>query len=251
MKHECRGCKRKCKVESSAEPLVCILSGLTNFSQWHQVKEPAPKPLSEAILPKLTVEVFDLPEVKENAPWGTCAVIEIDERLWIAESIPEMTSTGWHQDGAKKRWYVAPSKYKFDASDWQNSLVKRVEKNKLPDFIKVGNYIWNEFQGRFASITAVGERIQLLDLTEQKGYMEDVDCLKPARVRPWTFEEAPYHFKTKDDLYFFVWDFDFGWGYRSSKYSTFHSLSEVAKLTQLSGEPCGVLECVNEKEASK
>lgn len=147
---------------------------------------------------------------------------------------------GWHKVTAP-----APKPLSYASKSAESATQKDLscKSETLPDWCKVGAWVWNESQGRFARITAIGQRIQLLDLTEQKGYMDDVDCLKPVRVRPWTFDEAPLGFKTKDDVFILLYIQDKQeWGYWAKKECEEYTLAEVAELIQADGSPCGVLE---------
>lgn len=120
--------------------------------------------------------------------------------------------------------------------------------HNFPDWVKVENWVVN--RNRSGANLSTPGRIRRVD---SEGYFEvkwrelvtseTVDTVEPAYIRPWTFEEAPYQVKTKDDvltLYFTISD---TWEYKASKrIPGAYSLEEVTKLIQADGSPCGVAE---------
>lgn len=230
-------CVEDCVVEARIIPVNCPFgSGVVS---WKKVEEPAPKPLSEAILPKLTVEVFDRDDCPE---WAKYAIVAPSGKAYYTSTIPSY-------DTNKKAWGIFDGDAsaipgKFNASDWQNSLIERPEK-KLPDWVKVGAWVWCADCRAERKIEKInGNRITVrFSAPDATSYTGDISEFKPARVRPWTFEEAPLQVKTKDDvltLYFTISD---TWEYKASKrIPGAYSLEEVTELTQADGSPCGVAE---------
>lgn len=152
MKYECKSCGLECSIEANFEPTVCLKTGIICYG-WHKVTAPAPKPLSE---------------------------------------VPGQ----------------------FDPSDWQNSLIKRpekktlktgdlgsalfsefnerlevmMEKKKLPDWCKVGTWVWCADCRAERKIEAInGNRITVrFPAPDATSYTGDVSEFKP--IVPFTLE---------------------------------------------------------------
>ncbi len=76
-------------------------------------------------LPKLTVEVFDRPDCPE---WAEYAAVDADGAVWgfAIEPYFDEENRCWvcHTDDYEGSSFIAEG---FDASDWKNSLIKRVK----------------------------------------------------------------------------------------------------------------------------
>lgn len=129
-----------------------------------------------------------------------------------------------------------------------------------PEWCKVGAWVYSAaLRTEFARITGPGKTSETLSAVTAEGFKcivlvdkQAISCgaTKPARVRPWTFGEAPESVKTaenseyleccwhlngifKGEPSFFCWK------------DNFISASKMAEtMTQLDGSPCGVLEVV-------
>lgn len=251
-KWKCKCDLTSCEINTKCIPAYCI-EKRDKVTDWKEVQEPTPKPLSESLaekgiteyssrLPKLTVVVFDREDCPEWAQW---AGVNQDGTASFFGNVPNRGCS----NPRKNYWSYHYSEMKqipgnFDASDWQNSLIERPEK-KLPDWCKVGAWVWCADCRAERKIEKInGNRITVrFPAPDATSYTGDISEFKPARVRPWTFEEAPLHVKTKDDvltLYFTISD---TWEYKASKrIPGAYSLEEVTELIQADGSPCGVLE---------
>ena len=132
---------------------------------------------------------------------------------------------------------------KIVASNWQ-PVIQRPEKKTLPDWCKVGAWVWNaEFGfGRVVNPHLLAVSIDWVKSGMRGGALPEQLAL--ARVRPWTFEEALLEFKTKDDVFILLYIQDKQeWGYWAKKECEEYTIAEVAKeQIQIDGSPCGVLE---------
>lgn len=90
---------------------------------------------------------------------------------------------------------------KWDASDWKNSLIRRPEKKAvLPDWCKVGAWVY--LDGRYGKIKSIGNWLNTENGSKGFACKPLNPNLREARLRPWTFEEAPISLKVKvDDPY--------------------------------------------------
>lgn len=86
-------------------------------------------------LPKLTQEVFERKDCPEWAKWA--AVDESGKAYWYSEK-PEPIETQWWPNLGELQRIEKSIQSKFDASDWQNSLIERktVVKRVLYKIIK-------------------------------------------------------------------------------------------------------------------
>lgn len=93
------------------------------------------KPVENESLPKLTEDVFLRPTCPK---WAQYASVDEDGTANYHELKPEVYSHGWGGDG-----YVESIKYdKFDSSDWKNSVIEHPQAKTLPDWCKVGGYVY-------------------------------------------------------------------------------------------------------------
>ena len=128
-----------------------------------------------------------------------------------------------------------------------------------PDWCKVGAWVYNQKENYFCKITEIAEDRKSFTATlSGKNYTigsgdlnYGFDKWKPARLRPWTFEEAPAFVKTKETDYYNAccWILS-GISRDEAQFYThkdnFASSSEMMAFTQIDGSPCGVLEVVEE-----
>ena len=123
-------------------------------------------------LPKLTAEVFD----HEDCPkWALYAAVDRSGHAYWYASLPkhEIYSLThqcvWHNES--KNFKMIPGK--FDASDWQNSLIERPAED-LPDWCKVDAICWHKRCGYFkvTYIDDVSRRVVIQQAEDNsKGYL--------------------------------------------------------------------------------
>lgn len=144
-------------------------------------------------LPKLTAEVFDRPDCPE---WAKYAAVDVAGFAYWYQYPPLADE----RVGVWKVWGTDRQLIDefFDAADWQNSLIERpVKENKLPDWCKVGEWIWHPEDmagGRYLKITEI--RGGGVYAKEKEDYDPDYLCFdlvrkysKQARLRPYNAEE--------------------------------------------------------------
>lgn len=129
---------------------------------------------------------------------------------------------------------------------------------KLPAWCKVGGFVW--FDDWYFEITEIHLSDNLIGfkniVTGIRGSHTSsyfLDHFKKARVRPWTFEEAPFNIKVKmpagklhllrlhieDSGNFF---------YRDESCHDMRAKEVAESYIQLDGKPCGVLEHLEKGE---
>jgi hypothetical protein len=203
---------------------------------------------------KLTAEVFNRPECPE---WACYAVVDIDGNGWYFEQQPIRMSEGRWTSAYQCRRQVITCAV-FDAEDWQNSLIKRP--SKLPEWAEVGGHVYDDRNG-YGKIVSGSVKSCYIEFDGGAGDFvpEAFAELKQARLRPWTFEEAPEYLKVKDkggnDYIIGLMSHDVHhWGYFMQGPCTkpcgvFVTLDKIAEnYTQLDGSPCGVLEHLEDGE---
>lgn len=201
MKYECKDCGSKCELITENVPEVCIKQ--RSRVNWKKVEEPAPKPLPCASksaksatqkdlscrrekLPKLTAAVFDREDCPEWAQW---AGVNQDGTASFFGNVPNRGCS----NPRKNYWSYHYSEMKqipgrFDASDWQNSLIERPEKKNLPDWVKVGAWVWCADCRAERKIEKInGNRITVrFPAPDATPYTGDMSEFKP--IVPFTFE---------------------------------------------------------------
>ena len=214
-----------------------------NDATWEKITDK-----SEQKLPKLTADVFNRPDCPE---WAKYAAVDESGEVWVFSVKPTINVSDELWCCSTKSANCTSLLFKADASDWQNSLIERPA--KLPDWCKVGAWCYcldDDGNPKYFKITRIEDGFI---------YGEDWDIdyhfVRQARIRPWTFEEAPVVLKVKDPH-------DFALAYLSpfgGKYViAYHHPDEYEKLklgevtftfsafadifTQIDGSPCGVLE---------
>ena len=196
-------------------------------------------------LPKLTAEVFD----RENCPeWAKWAAVDSCGNAYFYTVKPQAHRTRWGVSAFCKFVNIG----KFDASDWQNSLIKRPAKEtKLPDWCKVDAIGWHKRCGYFkvTYIDDVSKRIDIQQVEDKsKGYLSFYTVCNEttrARLRPYNTEEMP-------DLPFGIKDKNSN--FRTTVVSckgdkvwlagelTAISTEELLRGFTIKGKACGVLE---------
>ncbi|MPM63540.1 hypothetical protein SDC9_110420 [bioreactor metagenome] len=245
-KYECDACLSEhgqpCVIEWGDFPAPgrCPYSG--GKADWKEIKEEQ--------LPKLTIEA--LAERGIAWPeWAGYAVVSTAEYAYFCDKDGEQ-----HQE--------IPGKW--DASDWAHSKIFNPAQSRFPEWCKAGNWVWSAaLRAEFARITGPGKTSETMAAVTEEGF----DCLvlvtdeaiscgatKPARIRPWTFEEAPPMLKMKVGGHCGTMYLNTMWvnhvetvGYCYLKSSDFYSLEKIAqKGAQFDGSPCGVLEIAEDSK---
>lgn len=129
-KYKCEECQAEqpCVLEwfDYPPPSKCPAPGDAH-AIWREVKE-----LSNQ-LPKLTAEVFERKDCPERARW---AAVDGNGMVYCYVEKPTCGVELWDGPG------FSFIDFGFDASDWRNSLIERPA--KLPEWCKVGAWVWNE-----------------------------------------------------------------------------------------------------------
>lgn len=253
-KYKCQNmeCHYSCELRSDLFPHKCVCWDY--IPQWVEMEENkgfVEKALREAqekiagktpALPKLTAEVFDLPDCPEWAKWAAvdeCGCVRLfSDSPWLGESC-----WNWSKGEVRKLFGV-----KFDASNWQKSKIKRPKKNTLPDWC-VGEWV--------AYYTAKGykyfkiAKIELNRLYSEDGKFSLMCNVSQARLRPYNADEmrslVGKVIEWKGDA-FVVTAFS-----KERMVVVFDSIHHTAEdlindCYTIDGSPCGVLEHIENGE---
>lgn len=189
-------------------------------------------------LPKLTAEVFDRPDCPA---WAKYAMVnDLGDGCWYEEN-PGLFYTG--RGHGTKIMFID----RFDASDWENSLIERPKKNALPKWCKVGKWVYL-CNGKYYRIESINEC--QVDLSEgiSVGRNDIHSEMVSARIRPWTFEEAPFMIKCKKNAsrdQFTVATLSYDGTFYTMPNCCLNSISlyDISQhYTQSNGSPCGILQ---------
>jgi hypothetical protein len=245
-KWQCEKCgsKSPCVLEFIDEddgfnPTHCPVDGASEIDgpEWKPVE-----PVTNCNqLPKLTAEVFDRPDCPEWAEW---AAVDEDGEAIFFEKMPYTATKicGCFSRDCKDE--TIPGK--FDASDWQNSLIERPEKTTLPEWCKPGAWLWVKSAESYEQIEEIeGRNIICGTIFFEVGAIGKTAF--EARVRPWTFEEAPFMVKAKDkngkiELLRLHIEDSGNFFFRYHGYTDERADFFAKNFTQVDGSPCGVLE---------
>lgn len=139
--------------------------------------------IQDKSLPKLTAEVFDRPDCPEWAKW---AAVDRNGIGYFFPSKPSLHPALWVNHSTDK--CAVPISGKFDASDYQNSLIERPA--KLPNWCKVGEYVYDPLYG-YGEIVSASENhfYAEFDGHAAEYSLENVPELKQARLRQYTAAE--------------------------------------------------------------
>lgn len=172
-------CKKPCYAEPPERcyPTGCLLSK-NNKPNWRKEDAPA---ITSSQLPKLTAEVFNRPDCPAWAKW---AAVDGNGAAFYYDEKPYARNYTFHSWDRMK--FIDNN---FIASDWKNSLIERSEKNTLPDWCKVGDWMWiKDFNAYF--------RVDSLDGLLARGkdfcgsnYSVAIENIRQARLRPYNAEE--------------------------------------------------------------
>lgn len=199
-----------------------------------------------AILPKLTAEVFDRPDCPEWAKYA--AVDKCRKAMWYNGKPKVIGSLFWSSQRGESKEITG----KYDASDWQNSLIERPAA-KLPDWCKVGKWVYYRGYRKIIEVNALRLVLESAHCGDLTVYPEEIGKeVKQARLRPYDEEEMKAllgkaierHSSAylvisyaHDDLETTV--------YIEGKYL---SADNLLRDFTINGKPCGVLEHLEDGE---
>lgn len=197
--------------------------------------------------PKLTATIFNRTDCPD---WCNAAVVSSGGiAYWV--------------DGDFEKRHKEITGLRFDASDWQHSLIRRPAR-ELPDWCKVGAWVYNQRGYYFCKIIEIAKDKKSFTVAQPgKNYSVssgdlnyDFDKWKPACLRPWTFEDAPLMCKVRDvknEQEEAVLSLCPSGYYRVGAYSSGRSSfsAVLRKYEQLDGSPCGVLEVTGDIDEEK
>jgi hypothetical protein len=187
MKFICYGCDKPCILDAGdyagleVANLRCVVKN-SGYCKWEKCNDG-----EVAKLPKLTAEVFDRPNCPEWAKW---AAVDKNGYAHFYGSKPKIYDGRFMERYGEGNWDISG---KFDASDWQNSLIERPA--KLPDWCKVDAIGWHKRCGYFkvTYIDNVSKRADIQQMEDKsKGYLSfHTVCNETtqARLRPYNAEE--------------------------------------------------------------
>lgn len=234
MKFICNGCDKPCILDAGDYPelttdsLRCVVH-INHLCKWEKFEDGEVAKLS-----KLTEEVFNHPNCPE---WAKYASINKNGRVIFYS---DKTSPGAKADNIGF----------YDASDWENSLIERPA--RFPDWAEVGGYVYNDRNG-YGKIVSGSVKSCYIEFDGGAGDFvpEAFAELKPARLRPYNAEEIP-------DLPFEVTERNSNFrttivSCRGNKVwlagaSTAISTEELMRDFTAKGEPCGILEHLEDGE---
>lgn len=251
---------------------IMDIPGTWDASDWQNslVERPAIK------LPKLTLEALaeyniEWPEGARYAAVNGGGELCAKGVARFYENKPDRTAVAWFDPVKQSQAWPIPGVW--DASDWTESVIERpAVKPKVPEWCVVGAWVWWSGNEELAFLEGFGKIIEINSadgsvLIEFPGtggdkvWSDAAKCVE-ARVRPWTFEEAPEHLKVKikaktnarypedkwaghEEYLILMWC-SRGWQYQSHfekiKFPTFENV--VNDYEMFDGSPCGVLEVV-------
>jgi hypothetical protein len=213
---------------------------------WQEVKEQESNQL-----PKLTEEVFNRPDCPE---WAKYAAVDNDGTAVFFKSLPKKSVFGdwWQRYGV-----VHEFGYHYDASDWKNSLIKRPEKNTLikrpekntlPDWCKVGEWVWRD--GKYHKIIETGQEWIITAWDEHTGFwgMNILYQFSQARLRPYNAAEMRgligkvLTSNSRSTPFSFLVVYAEGDGSFIESYRFKYTAEELKDHFTIDGKPCGVLE---------
>lgn len=145
----------------------------------HEVKEE-----KKTVFPKLTAEVFNRPDCPE---WAQYAAVDKCGYVRLFSHSPWLSESCWNWANGEVTQLFGVT---FDASDWQKSRIKRPKKKTLPDWCKVGEWVWSDpkkIQGFWYEKI---KNIYGLELIFESGIgVYFSQNIKPARLRPFNTKE--------------------------------------------------------------
>ena len=204
-------------------------------------------------LPKLTAEVFDLPDCPE---WAKYAAVNADGKVAIFSAMPGSTYTGWKVvfNNTDIQADVLECG-KFDPSDWQNSLIERPV--KLPEWCRVGDFVYERNTKCYFKIKSIyGDGIRLQDPDNEDVvsnlYIEFFMAQNPiqARLRPYNAEEmhellGKYIENAREVMLVTIYDKKDNMVEAGG--INWYDAERLFNECTINGNPCGKLEHLNEE----
>lgn len=199
--------------------------------------------------PKLTAEVFDRPDCPK---WAKYAALGGGGMLSFYEDKPRMSKDEYPKRWINyDRWYPVEG-VKFDASDWQNSLVERPAK-ALPDWCKVGEWVYlcNCTYSRIVSINDCHVNLENGISVGKNSIHEE---MVSARLRPYNAEEMKalvgkvLTCNSRSTPCSFLVVYAEGDGSFIESYRFRYTAKELKDYFTIDGKPCGVLEHLEDGE---
>jgi hypothetical protein len=125
----------------------------------------------------------------------------------------------------------------------QLELVEKADPSKLPDWLAVGELIYDDTLGYGRIVEKIdGCTVKIRFLRDSMTVFLEKFWMKQARVRPWDFKTAPFSFKVESDNGGTVFWLR-GNGYVDENGRNHYSFDEVAKhFEQIDRSPCGIYE---------
>lgn len=253
---------KRCYVELDETRIVKCLNGWTGNPQWNELLEKSEQ------LPKLTVEALKERGI-EWPVWAKIAVVNADGSGAFGDSHIQGIYLNKECFGSvipDAVWTKIPGG-KWDNTDWRNSPMERPAAVKfsltteLPEWCRVGEWVYNFDGDYFCMVTEVSEKDRIF-YAKRPGMNYTIGCgdfnygfskWKPARLRRWNKDEmrqqagktfvlngynAVCLVATGTKLFFL--------DTMGLRHCLLYS-SETIKFwrnTMLDGSPCGVLEVV-------
>lgn len=185
----CNGCEKHHAVESESQPKYCLMTGVAVRYDWREVTPDTPTKLTAEELAKRGIE---WPEEADGA------VVHSDGhasfyRGEIRVLYPCSYKPDWHVNVPGGE-FISAIPGKWDASDWQNSLIHRPEKKEaLPDWCKVGALCYNAQFGYGTIFNPKNEaEIVVIDWMKSGNRGGALpNQLSEARVCPWDNDSLP------------------------------------------------------------
>ena len=201
-------------------------------------------------LPKLTTEVFDRPDCPA---WAKYAAVDACGTVRFFSWKPWRGASCWNWTQGE---VVQLFGVKFDATDWENIMLERPKKKTLPEWCKVGEWVcypkqasFKKKYGKIQKISKDSSGIFLSIKSANDSVVFNSKDILPARIRPWTFEEAPFMIKCKknDSRHpFAVATLSYDGTFYTMPNCCLNStipLSDIAQhYTQSNGSPCGIFQ---------
>lgn len=144
-------------------------------------------------LPKLTADIFNHPDCPI---WAEYAAVDRSGIVCFFDEKPKCDNVQMWLRGEVGEYFKPLMSHKFNASDWQNSLVKRPENNTMPDWCKVGAIGFNDEYFKIIKINDKYCTVLYLDphIKDEDGNIGEIpfDSLTrchESRLRPYNEEE--------------------------------------------------------------
>ena len=245
--YECNECsERHCVSENlqNERPTNCAFGMIA--CNWHKAEVIQ----KSSQLPKLTEDIFKHPEWPKEY---ICAAVNKDGTVSGFMHSPKVCGNWWVDSySARPIPYPLDHLGKFDNSDWELSVVavKLPAEKRLPNWCKIGGWVYYPRLNQFGKIVDFRDERKKVFIaypgTNNPCSILYITEVKPARLRPWTFEDAPLMLKViekrteREAVLSLCPDGYYRVGAFSSGRDHFHKIMQ--KYEQLDGQPCGVLE---------